>query len=93
MYKPCGGETFSLPTNPSLKLENPFDLNNLRIIDPEMVTKAFEDFIKNAEKKGNKDKLGTILIGTGGTLSMVADSKGELHPKLTPEFLMKQAGG
>ena len=54
LYKPCGGETFSLPTNPSLKLENPFDLNNLRIIDPEMVTKAFEEFIKKAEKKGTK---------------------------------------
>ena len=39
------GEQYELATNPGRKLENPFDLRNLRFIDPQMVTDAVEKII------------------------------------------------
>lgn len=86
---PARGETIRFNSNPDHEIESPFDLNNLRFIDPEEVTRAYDNVVQDAKEK--PDKPICILIGTGGTISM-AKEMGALKPKFTPMELVKMAG-
>lgn len=87
-YEPRG-DVFFLTSNLDRQFEDPLDLDNLRIIDPEAVKKAFEDLVEAAKKEPGK-KL-AIIIGTGGTISMGVES-GSLVPKLNVNEIMGKAG-
>ena len=95
-YKPRG-KTFNLALdhfspNMNKDFESAFDLDNLRFIDPAKVKEAYEELVEKAYE--NPEKLLTVLVGTGGTISMLKDDqKNELEPKLDVNQIMKAAGG
>lgn len=60
------GDQYELTTNPGKKIENPYDLRNLRFIDPNMVVEAVEKIISFA-KTSNKPIV--CAIATGGTIA------------------------
>jgi hypothetical protein len=80
-------KTFRLKSNPSNELEDPFDLNNLRFINPEKVINALKE-IENLNKLGKKL---VCMIGTWWTISMTLQ-KGKLKPGLNPKDLLNFAG-
>lgn len=88
-YEPRG-RTFKIPTNREQSLEDPFDLENLRFIDPADVQKAYDELIIDAEK--NPEKLLTVLVGTGGTISMTKQTGNVLKPSLNTKQIMDTAG-
>ncbi|USN59113.1 MAG: hypothetical protein H6767_03365 [Candidatus Peribacteria bacterium] len=61
------GRTYSLKTNPTKLLEDPFDLDNLRFINPERVQRALTNIEELAQKT---EKELVCMLGTGGTISM-----------------------
>lgn len=71
------GSTFHIDTNPEEVFENPFDLKNLRFIDPEEVAAAFAR-IREKSRLNQRDPI-YIYIGTGGTIAMK-----KVHGSLTP---------
>ncbi|MCK5460997.1 asparaginase [Candidatus Gracilibacteria bacterium] len=92
-YEPKG-KTYSFSLNPDKKIENPFDLDNLRFFNKKKVERLLElleDFATDIEKKKDGRQI-VSMIGTGGTIAMT-DQNGELVPKLDPEYLLKYAGG
>lgn len=81
------GETFELDTNKGLRLENGFDLRNLRIINPVEVLKArdtLEDMSKNHRPS-------ICVLATGGTIATKREG-GILVPGLDIDFLFEYAG-
>lgn len=88
-YKPRG-KIFKIPTNREQVFEDPFDLENLRFIDPADVKKAYDDLIIDAGK--NPEKLLTVLVGTGGTISMTKQAGNVLKPILNTKQIMATAG-
>src|SRR5579862_8571707 len=70
-YRPRG-TTYTLPTNPDHWMENPFDLRNLRFIDPQAVVKTTEQLVANFDPNKNA----AIFIGTGGTIASQKGDKG-----------------
>lgn len=86
LYVPKG-EMYELASNPGVKLESPFDLRNLRIIDPESVLYALET-LEEQSANGNSS---LCFIGTGGTISMVlkGDTK---RPELDIDKLLSYSG-
>lgn len=87
-YEPPG-RVLRLPSNPQQVFESPFDLDNLRFIDPADVEKAYDQLVEGA--KENPDKLLTVLIGTGGTIAMLEET-GILKPKLDVKKIIGEAG-
>lgn len=85
-YSPKG-EVYALLSNPSHQLENPFDLRNLRILDPNVVIDALES-IENQSGNG-KDSI--IYLGTGGTLSMMEED-GTKKPTLNVDKILEYSG-
>ena len=81
------GETYELRSNPGFKLENPFDIRNLRIINPESVLVALDSL----ERQSISGKPSLCFIGTGGTISMVlkGDTK---RPELDIDTLLGYTG-
>ena len=70
------GETYTLTADKSRKIENPYDLRNLRFINPEFVANALQEL---ETKNANEPRSAICVIATGGTIAtaMVA---GELVP-------------
>ncbi len=84
------GKTFRLVSNPDTPIEDPFDLDNLRFIDPADVRTALE----NLEKiSATSEKELICMIATGGTIAMKKNDKGELVPGISPDYLLQFAGG
>lgn len=81
-------KTFRLKSNPEQELEDPYDLNNLRFINPENVVialKSMEDLVQHGREL-------ICMIWTGGTISMILKN-GKLAPWLNPNDLLKFAWG
>lgn len=82
------GDVYYRESNHKKGLENPFDLRNLRFIDPSTVQTALADL----ERKNEADpRPSVILVGTGGTISMTI-SEGSKTPGLGVDFLLEYAG-
>jgi len=81
------GETYELASNPGSRIESPFDLRNLRVIDPQSVLDA-RDSIEEQSRNGRPS---LCFIGTGGTISMVlkGDTK---RPELNIDALLSYTG-
>lgn len=81
------GSVYTLKSNPERILESPFDLRNLRVLDPNVVIDALES-IENQAGNG-KDSI--IYIGTGGTLSMM-EQEGTKRPVLNVDRILEYSG-
>lgn len=81
------GEIFETVTNKGHKIESAFDLDNLRIIDPEEVLNACHSLEKVAEN-GHPS---ICVIATGGTIATKREG-GSLVPGLDIDFLFEYAG-
>lgn len=79
-------KTFRLKSNPNKKLEDPFDLNNLRFINPQKV----KDALINIEKLVSIWKELVCMIWTWWTIPMTLQSW-KLKPWLKPSDLQKFA--
>ena len=67
-FKPRG-KIYTLSSNPTKEIENPFDLRNLRIIDPQEVLRALQE-LEDANKNPQTANRPTIcVIATGGTIA------------------------
>ncbi len=86
------GEVYTLETNPNQLIENPFDIENLRIMRPEQVRKWHSDLEKLVQDPLNKDKLIVGMLNTGGTVMMHVDPNGDLSPGLSADQLLSQVG-
>lgn len=80
-------KTFRLKSNPDVELEDPFDLNNLRFINPDKVKHTLEEI----EKLVPTGKELVCMIGTWWTISMTLQN-GKLRPGLNPDNLLAFAG-
>jgi len=80
-------KTFRLKSNQNVSLEDAFDLDNLRFINPEHVKKALYELEMLAEKD---TKELVCMLGTGGTISMTLQG-GKLRPWLNPSDLLRFA--
>lgn len=60
------GETYTLTTDKSRKIENPYDLRNLRIINPEFVVNALQQL---EAKNDTEPRSAICVIATGGTIA------------------------
>lgn len=86
-YKPRG-RIYHFESNPDQVLEDPFDLDNLRIFKPETI----QNFLRQLEELTNgSEKKVVAMIGVGGTLAMVKRGK-DLVPLLDPMHLLHFAG-
>lgn len=85
-YKPKG-TTYELESNPGHALENPFDLRNLRFINPELIVGAVERLDRTAEN----GLPGVCVIATGGTIASKR-VEGVTKPGLDLDFLFDFAG-
>lgn len=81
-------KTFKLKSNPDRDLEDPYDLNNLRFINPEHVKNALSHIESLYDK--DKDKELVCMIWTGGTISMTLQWW-KLRPGLNPGDLLRFA--
>src|SRR3989344_3875479 len=66
------GETYTLNEGKGGTIENPYDLRNLRIIDPEFVVSALEQL---ETKNYDNPRAAICVIATGGTIAtaMIGD--------------------
>lgn len=85
-YTPKGA-TYEIASNPSRLLESPFDLRNLRVIDPKSVV----DAVEKLNKVGPSSKRTVAAIATGGTIAS-REIKGETVPGLDLNFLVNYSG-
>ena len=77
------GDTFKVNSNPNYEFENPWNLRNLKFIDPASVDQAIQRIQEMAE--GNNKPI-CVFIGTGGTISMksgVVNGQVGLFPLIT----------
>ncbi len=81
------GTTYNIVSNPTKTLENPFDLRNLRVIDPQSVM----DAVTKLNKLGPSSKRTVAAIATGGTIAS-HEVKGETVPGLDLNFLVNYSG-
>jgi len=88
------GKSFELPLNPGRKIEDPFDLDNLRFLDPEKIRNLLVRLEGRAAEIADtgSDKQIVAMIGTGGTIAMTMVG-GKLEPTLNPQSLLKYTGG
>lgn len=88
------GESYALASNPEKKQEDPFDLDNLRFIDPRKIKNLLtklEGLAAAIEDEGSGKEV-VAMIGTGGTIAMTM-VEGKLVPTLDPNYLLRYAGG
>ena len=87
------GTTYGLESNPGKQLENPFDLRNLRFINPEEVLSSIEIL----EKSALEGKFLVCTIATGGTiaseLSKEEEGKEEAKTALKQEVAIEELLG
>ena len=86
------GDTFKVNSNPNYEFENPWNLRNLKFIDPASVDQAIQRIQEMAE--GNNKPI-CVFIGTGGTISMksgVVNGQVGLFPLITPDKLIEKSG-
>ena len=69
------GTTYSLPLNPNKQFENPYDLDNLRIIDPAEVQRALREL---EEANVVQPRPSVCVLATGGTIASAMSKEGEL---------------
>ena len=81
------GTTYEIASNPERLLENPFDLRNLRVINPRSVIEATDKL----NKLGPSSKRTIAAIATGGTIAS-RDVRGETVPGLDLDFLINYSG-
>jgi L-asparaginase/Glu-tRNA(Gln) amidotransferase subunit D len=88
------GSSYCLASNPEKKQENPFDLENLRFIDPKKIQNLLikMEGLAAAIEDESSGKEVVAMIGTGGTIAMTMVD-GKLQPTLDPDYLLKYAGG
>lgn len=86
------GSAYILESNPNFLLENPFDLDNLRILDKEKVRTLLSELEEKVESPLEKGKLIVAMIGTGGTIAMTENEKKELIPGINVDQLLAKTG-
>ena len=69
------GTTYSLPLNPNKQFENPYDLDNLRIIEPAEVQRALREL---EEANVVQPRPSVCVLATGGTIASAMSKEGEL---------------
>lgn len=72
------GTTYTLSANPERKIENPYDLRNLRIINPIEVTRTLQE-LEDTNKTAPRPAI--CVLATGGTIAS-AMSKGAEEEEL-----------
>lgn len=86
LYLPKG-DTFELAVNPGRKIENPFDLRNLRFINPQDVLDALHKL-----EESSKNSLPSIcVVATGGTIATKRVGN-TLVPGLDINYLFEYSG-
>ncbi len=83
------GNVYILESNPEHLFEDPFDLDNLRIVDKEDVLKLHRRLEDLAHDPENERKSVVGMIGTGGTIAMTKNEDGELEPGLDIDYLLR----
>lgn len=81
-------KTFRLKSNPTLDIEDPFDLDNLRFINKNVVINSLEK-MENLARSNDKNLV--CMIWTWWTISMVFWTDWKLYPTLSPDYLLKYA--
>lgn len=84
------GKTFKLESNPTCVFEDAFDTENLRFIDPQSIRDALENIIQQYDQYPDKKII--VVIGTGGTISMLSNRFGQKEAKLNAEALVSYGG-
>lgn len=84
------GNVYILESNPTWLLEDPFDLENLRIMEKEKVRGLLSRLEELTNDPKEKNKLITCVIGTGGTIAMHRNEKGEDEPGLNIADLLAE---
>lgn len=87
------GEVYINEKNPGLLLENPYDLDNLRIIDKDRVLRFLNNLEELVADPDSEGKEIIAMINSGGTVMMKPDEKGELKPGLSGRELLDRLGG
>lgn len=82
-HLPRGG-VYILKSNPEWLLEDPFDLDNLRILDKERGAGFLHSLEELAQNPVNKNKLIAGMFGTGGTIAMHEEIDEEGGKRLVP---------
>lgn len=86
------GEVYITAANPEMLLENPFDLNNLRIIEQKRVVMLLNDLETLVADPESENKAIVAMINSGGTIMMKPNAKGKLDIGLSSEELMNNLG-
>lgn len=82
--------TFSLKSNPEHKIEDPFDLNNLRFFSPNQVQEALDDI--NYITLNNAKKEIVCMIWTWWTIASFLDEDWKVKPWLSIPYLLEYSG-
>ncbi len=84
------GKTFRLASNPNVIQEDAFDIENIRIINPNSVRAAVAQLEERGECEPEKELV--CMIITGGTMSSVYDEYGVARSATSADYLLKFAG-
>ncbi|MEK7632859.1 MAG: asparaginase domain-containing protein [Patescibacteria group bacterium] len=84
------GKTFRLKSNPHVLQEDAFDIENIRIINPERIREAVAQLEKISEHEPEKELV--CMITTGGTIATTYDENGVAQSATSAEYLLKFAG-
>lgn len=89
---PCAvkGRTFRLKSNPGTVQEDAFDIENIRIINPDSIRAAVAQLEDMAEREPEKELV--CMITTGGTMSSIYDERGIAQSATSADYLLKFAG-
>ena len=87
------GRGYVLESNPEWMLEDPFDLDNLRIMDKQKVRELLVRLEAQAIDPAQAGKLLVAVIGTGGTIAMTENPRTKiLEARLDIDKLLQQTG-
>lgn len=63
------GEIYVLSSNPTREIESPYDLRNLRIINPQEVLRALQELEDTQKNPQTANRPSICVIATGGTIA------------------------
>ena len=87
-YNPKG-TTYTLPSNPNRAFENPYDLRNLRIINPRRVTESLQA-LEDSNKLDQRPAI--CVVATGGTIASAMTKEGELVASVDIQTIFDYVG-
>ncbi len=83
------GRTYTLPSNPDRIFENPYDLRNMRVLNPAEVTRALQE-LEDTNKLNQRPAI--CVIATGGTIASAMSKEGELVASVDIQTIFDYVG-